>query len=237
MNAVIHRDCVKTFCVTQIIKSGIYANSFFRDIQNGAMTLEEFSLTQEQFYYAVSFFSRPMTALMARFPQAGKRLSILENIVEEHGSFNETAFHESTFREFLQLISVDISTIDQVVLWPEVRAFNSALMTACVFDEPEVGVACLGAIEYMFANISGTIGTSIVENKWCTKEELKHYKLHAEIDIQHAADFFMLVEPQWDNPEKNYYIKQGIDMGIYIFDRLYKDLRASAVKNCYNTKK
>lgn len=228
MNAVIQRENVKKYCEQKIQQSEAFDNSFFKSISEGNMTLEEFSLTQEQFYFAVSFFPRPMTALMARFSQPGKRLSILENIVEEHGDFNVSAFHESTFREFLQVISVDINRLDNLVLWPEVRAFNSALMTACVFDEVEVGVGCLGAIEYMFATISGLIGNAVVENDWCLKEDLKHYKLHSVIDIQHASDFFNIVEQSWDDPEKNYYIKQGIDMGIYIFNRLYEDLCTSS---------
>lgn len=226
MNAVMQTENVKKYCEQQIEKSGAFNNSFFEDLLQGKMTLEEFSRTQEQFYYAVNFFSRPMTALMARFSQPAKRLSILENIVEEHGDFNVSAFHESTFRDFLQRINVDQKTLDNLILWPEVRAFNSALMTACVFDEIEVGVGCLGAIEYMFATISGLIGSAVVDHNWCSKDELRHYKLHAVIDVQHAADFFNIVEPSWGNEEKEYYIKQGVDMGIYIFNRLYKDLRA-----------
>lgn len=228
MNAVLQVGNVRKYCEARIEQADAYRNSFFEDISNGQMSLEEFSSTQKQFYYAVSFFSRPMTALMARFSQPGKRLSILENIVEEHGDFNVSAFHESTFREFLKVLSVDLKTVDTLVLWPEVRAFNSALMTACVFDEVEVGVGCLGAIEYMFATISGLIGAAVVENDWCSKEELKHYKLHAVIDVQHADDFFNIVENSWGDEEKQYYIKQGIDMGIYIFNRLYEDLCASS---------
>ena len=233
MTAVIQQDNIRSYCDKVLSEVMPYENEYFTSLKNKEMTKEEFTMTQQQFYYAVSFFSRPMTALMARFSDPMKRLSILENIVEEHGSFTESAFHESTFREFLQIFNVDNSQLENLELWPEVRAFNSALMTACVFDEAEVGVGCLGAIEYMFANISGIIGESVVNNGWCSQENLKHYKLHAEIDIQHALDFFMIVEDSWGDEKKKYFIKQGIDMGIYIFNRLYKDLRAASKKVLY----
>ena len=230
MNAVLQLENVQKYCQEQIESSKIFKNDFFTELSNGTMTLEEFILTQKQFYYAVSFFSRPMTALMARFPSPGKRLSILENVVEEHGDFNQTAFHESTFREFLQSLGVETAELDVLELWPEIRSFNSTLMTACVFDEAEVGVSCMGAIEFMFASISAQIGRSVVDRGWSSDSTLKHYKLHAEIDIQHAADFFNIVEPFWSDESKNYYIRQGVDLGIYIFDRLYKDLCARSKK-------
>ena len=230
MNAVLKKSQIIEYADTAIESREVYANRYFSDLKNGSMSLEEFRKSQEQFYYAVSFFSRPMSALMARFPIPAQRLSILENIVEEHGSFSSSAYHETTFKEFLELIGVDVNQIDELSLWPEVRAFNSSLMTACVFDEPEVGVACLGVIEYMFATISSLIGNTVIERGWSTRDQLKHYKLHAKIDVGHACDFFNIIEERWADSSKNYFIKQGVDMGVYIFDRLYKDLRATSAK-------
>ncbi len=158
-----------------------------------------------------------------------QRLSILENIVEEHGSFSSAAYHETTFKQFLQLIEVDTNNLENCHLSPEIRAFNSVLMNAAVFDEPEVGVACLGVIEYMFATISSIIGKGVVARGWCRETELKHYKLHEKIDIAHAMDFFNIIEKNWENPQRQYYIKQGIEMGIYIFDRLYRDLNLKQI--------
>jgi pyrroloquinoline-quinone synthase len=212
------------FCQKTVQEVDPLSISFFQDMSNGLMTLEEFILTQKQFYFAVSFFSRPMSALMARFPNPLSRLKILENILEEHGGFNQACFHETTFKEFLRTLDVDVESIGDVNLWPEVRAFNSTLMTACVFDEVEVGVGCLGAIEYMFAEVSSFIGRAVVRNNWVQQEDLKHYALHEKIDVEHADDFFQLIEGSWDDLQKRYHIQQGISMGVYIFSRLYRDL-------------
>ena len=211
-----------------IAEREIYSNSFFTSLKDGSMTLEEFRKTQVQFYSAVLFFARPMTALIARFPHPATRLTILENVVEEHGDFSEKAFHESTFKEFLQSIDVDISNIAEIELWPEIRSFNSTLMTACIFDEPEVGVACLGVIEYMFAEISAIIGRTVVARNWCSEEKLVHYKLHSTLDRRHAREFFDIIEDKWQDKTSSYMIKQGIEMGVYIFNRLYEDLYYSS---------
>ena len=82
----------------------------------------------------------------------------------------------------------------------------------------------MGIIELAFSEISATIGKGVVDRGWVRDADLVHYKLHAEIDTKHAADFFRIIERSWENKERQYFIKQGLELGAYIFDRLYKDL-------------
>ena len=87
-------------------------------------------------------------------------------------------------------------------------------------------MACMGIIEYAFAGISATIGQAVVQRGWVRQGELVHYALHAEIDERHAEEFFAVIEPHWDNPDRRYFIEQGLELGAYVFDRLYWDLFA-----------
>jgi len=86
----------------------------------------------------------------------------------------------------------------------------------------------MGIIEHAFAGIASIIGQAVVQNGWVKKENLIHYTLHAEIDCRHAAEFFTVVEKQWNVPARRYYIDQGLQLGAYIFDRLYRDLYLQA---------
>ncbi|MYD98327.1 MAG: iron-containing redox enzyme family protein [Gammaproteobacteria bacterium] len=203
---------------------GIDRNPYLKDLVDGTMSLEVFRRTQEQFFFAVTFFPRPMTALVGRLPEPRRRLDILRNVVEEHGDFDEAAFHHTTFREFLRRIGSQVDTLDELDLLPAVRAFNSILTTACLMDELEVGVACMGIIEMAFAGVSATIGQAVVERGWLSRERLIHYSLHAEIDVRHADEFFAVVEPAWEDERRRYLIDQGLQLGAYALDRLYRDL-------------
>ena len=205
-------------------RSGILGNPYFRALAEGGLSLERFRRTQEQFFFAVTFFPRPMAALVGRIPDPHRRLDILHNLVEEHGEFREQAFHHNTFQAFLRSIGSDPAALDALALWPALRAFNSVLISTCVHDELEVGVGCMGAIEYSFAAISALIGQAVVARGWVPREQLVHYKLHAEIDERHAEEFFAVVEPAWDDPRRRYFIEQGVELGVYAFDRLYRDL-------------
>jgi pyrroloquinoline-quinone synthase len=206
---------------------GILNNPYLQALRDGAMTLEDFRRTQDQFFFAVTFFPRPMAALVGRIPDPRLRLDILHNLVEEHGEFQEQSFHHNTFQQFLQSIGSSPEKLSSLELWPALRAFNSVLTASCVLDELEVGVACMGIIEYAFAGISAVIGKAVVDHGWVAADRLVHYKLHAEIDERHAEEFFAVIEPHWDDQKRRYFILQGLQLGAYIFDRLYRDLHAA----------
>ena len=188
------------------------------------MSLEAFRLSQEQFYFAVAFFSRPMAGLVARLPDYESRVSILQNVVEEHGDFRLAASHASTFGAFLQSLGSDVQSVRDSRPAPAIHAFNSALFSACVLEEIEIGIGCLGIIESAFAELSVRIGNSVVARGWVGRENLVHYALHAELDKRHADEFFALLEPRWDVPEKRELIERGLALGAHIFDRLYREL-------------
>jgi pyrroloquinoline-quinone synthase len=202
---------------------GIADNPFLLDLESEAMTLDQFKCTQEQFFFAVTFFPRPMACLVARIFDPKRRLDILHNVVEEHGEFDERAFHHSTFLEFLDRIGCNAGEVEKnMPLHASVRAFNSTLAAACALDELEVGVAAMGTIELAFSSISARIGKAVIARKWLPRERMIHYALHASIDPRHAEEFFLVLEPTFD--ERRYFIEQGARLGAYIFDRLYRDL-------------
>jgi pyrroloquinoline-quinone synthase len=205
----------------------ILHNPYLNALTDSSMTLECFRRTQEQFFFAVTFFPRPMAALVGRIPDPRQRLDILHNLVEEHGEFEEQFFHHTTFQQFLRTLGSQREKLDGLFVWPALRAFNSVLTASCVLDELEVGVACMGIIEYAFAGISAVIGKTVVQRGWVSAEQLVHYKLHAEIDERHAEEFFAVIEPAWDDERRRYYIEQGLDLGAYRFDRLYRDMYAA----------
>jgi pyrroloquinoline-quinone synthase len=202
----------------------ILHNPYLEALTNGSMTLEIFRRTQEQFFFAVTFFPRPMAALVGRIPHPRQRLDILHNLVEEHGEFQEKSFHHTTFQQFLRTLGSQPEKLDSMPMWPALRAFNSVLTASCVLDELEVGVGCMGIIEYAFAGISAVIGKAVVQRGWVSADRLVHYKLHAAIDERHAEEFFAVIEPLWADDRRRHYIDQGLQLGAYIFDRLYRDM-------------
>jgi pyrroloquinoline-quinone synthase len=212
-----------------IAQSGILQNPYLERLSAGSMTLQEFRKSQEQFYFAVLYFSQPMAALAARVPDPYLRVKILENLLEEHGEFNAQAFHCNTFKSFLESVGTSVNGVKAL---PPVHAFNSALSSACALEHYCVGLACMGVIEQSFATISAIIGNAVVKNGWIRAESLVHYQLHAKIDQRHAEDFYSIIETtlesaraaRRDTQEIEEALERGMSLGLYIFERLYRDL-------------
>jgi pyrroloquinoline-quinone synthase len=203
---------------------GLLDHPYLRALSDGSMSLEQFRRSQEQFFFAVRYYPRPMAALISRMPDPLARLGIVRNLAEEHGDFHEDQFHQNTFRQFLASIGGRDPWTAGLAPCPAVHAFNSALMGACCAGELEAGIGCMGIIEHAFAPISASIGKAVVDRKWVAPDCLVHYALHAELDVRHAEDFFALIEPQWDDPRRGAAAREGLELGAYLFTALYRGL-------------
>ena len=202
------------------------SNPYFEALRDGSFARDDFVETQIQFYFAVTFFSRPMSAIAARIPDAELRIEILRNVWEEHGEGNASMMHGSTFLTLLdRLAGISREEVEDRALWPEVRAFNTTLVGAGVLDEHLVSVGMMGIIERMFSDISAWIGRAIVDRGWLTEDQMIHYNLHEKLDIRHSDDFFDVLRPAWDRGEEDrYYIEQGMRLGAFTFNALYEGL-------------
>ena len=151
---------------------------------------------------------------------------------EEHGEGDADKRHGATFAELMhRLDGVTLADIEARALWPEVRAFNTTLIGCCALDDWEIGAGCLGIIERMFVGISRWIGIGIVKNGWLPAERVVHYSVHEQLDVRHSDDFFATLQPAWERDVRaRYAIEQGLQLGAYAFDRLYRDLWAARAR-------
>jgi len=214
--------------INKILKKINYdKNPYFMALNNKKFNKEDFIETQIQFYFAVSFFSRPMAATAAKIPDYTLRLEVVRNIWEEHGKGDLSDIHGHTFTELLFRLGVnDISEIEKRTLWPATRQFNTTLAGATGLDEYLIGVGVMGIIERMFSEISSWIGSGIIHNGWLTEDEVLHYNLHEALDIKHADDFFNVLSPTWkkNNEDDKYIIEQGLLLGAFTFNQFYENL-------------
>ena len=224
--------------VDRVLEDINYRNNvYFTELLDKNFDKEDFIETQIQFFFAVVFFNRPMSALAAKIPDAKLRLEILRNVWEEHGEGNIDMMHQNSFLTLLQRIG-GITSLDvrERSLWPEVRIFNTCLSGVCILDDYITGVATIGIIEKMFSEISTILGNAIVKLGWLNSNTIIHYDLHKELDVKHSQDFFDVIEKNWEkNEDDRYYIEQGIRMGATLFNNLYTSLYKNR-KNRLNRK-
>lgn len=211
---------------TILAETPIIKGKFFQDL--ATMHKNIFKIAQAQFFFAVDYFSRPMAALVARLPLHKDRIDIIHNIVEEHGNFSKESYHSNTFKKFLSSLGITNKYMENLKPSPVVNMFTYTLMGVSANEDPLIAIACNGIIEYAFADISALIAQRVVERGWVKKEHLVHYNLHANIDKEHAEEFFKIIEPYMNDSKSRNHIISGLQLGAYIFNRLYEDLYAQA---------
>jgi len=200
-------------------------NPYFVALRDGTFSRDDFVETQIQFYSAVVFFSRPMSVLAARLPHGHMRVNILDNVHEEHGEGDLSGSHASTFQALLGRLGVSMEDVDRRAMWPAVRAFNTSLSGACLFDDTVTAVGVMGMIEDLFAEISGFIGRQIVSSGWLPADQIVHYAVHETLDEEHSREFYDIVAPFWDQHARyRYHITQGLRLGAYLFMSMYEGL-------------
>ncbi len=223
------RSAPRTVALAQAVfdRSRIKENPYFTSLADGSMSLRDFQKSQEQFGHNVRAFSRAMAILAARIPTYHQRIDVLHNVWEEHGEGRFSESHDASISNFLKSIGHEIQDPGaEPAMWPAARAFNDIIYGACGHEALEVGICTMGAIEFSFAWISNHIGSHAVSKGWVVGEKLWHYALHEKIDPRHAEEFFLVVEPSFDDHVQRQRIEQGLQLGIYTFDRLYQDLHA-----------
>ena len=200
---------------------------YLQELHAGTLVREDFVETQIQFLFAVVFFSRPMAALAGRVSRPEDRVAILDNIADEHGHGRLRFSHEATFLQLLGRLGVTAADIERRALWPEVRAFNTALAGLCLLDDVPTALAALGMIEDLFAVISARIGSGIVARGWLAPDEVVHYATHEKLDEEHAAGFYRPLEGAFSqHPRARYQIEQGLHLGAHLLVDLYAQLWA-----------
>lgn len=216
---------LRSFVAALKTELAVRDNPYFAALRSGAFAREDFVETQVQFLFAVVFFSRPMGVLAARLPRPEQRLALLKNVSEEHGEGELSLSHERTFLTLLSRFGVAPAEIERRALWAEVRAFNTVLAGLCTLDDVYTGVAALGIIEDLFAEISDALGRGIVQNGWLAEGSLVHYATHEVLDVAHAEGFYAILASAYErHPRARDQIEQGLRLGAYAFLRLYEDL-------------
>ncbi len=208
-----------------------HENPYLVALRSGTMTREDFIETQIQFLFAVVFFSRPMAVLAGRLPRPEMRISLLHNVSDEHGDGDLSLSHEKTFLQLLARLGVTPEDVEARALWPEVRAFNTTLAGVCNLDDTMTALATLGIIEDLFAGISAEIGEALIARGWLGSADLVHYTTHETLDVLHADGFYRELDAAYERHARHrYQIEQGLELGAYVFLRMYEDLHRSRAR-------
>lgn len=194
-------------------------------------TQQEFLTTQRHFRYAVENFGAVLAGVLSKMPQLTKeRMSVAENVAEEHGHNNLSNTHKETFLTFLKSMNTENLPLDLRNISIPAESFNQSVGNFVSTHSYYEAAAMVGMIEYLYINMSDLIAKKVNSDNWDSLCEQTHYDVHAVLDIEHARELFEVCESLWNIEEEHGsgIIQQQIitaaTLGAVYFTRLYKDL-------------
>jgi pyrroloquinoline-quinone synthase len=217
-------QAIKDHLESIISSTDLEKQVFFQVLRKGEISKHQFLKTQMEFSHMVAFFNRPMAMMVANIPNAQKRMAIVGNLWEEHGQGVPEKIHGKTILTLIERLGGNVDDINEDSYTTNVKIFNNSLKSIAASENYQFSAAVFAGIERLFVEISTEICDAIVKNNWLPLDRVTHYALHKEIDIQHAEDFLKVVNNDWDTPEHQKSIKDGIKFGIELFLNVYSGL-------------
>lgn len=212
---------MKEFILRLKQKTPISKNYYFSKLINDELTLEEFQKSQLKFIDAVLSFTKPMFIISSKLESYEERLSILENILEEHGNGDIAKSHGTTFEEYLILLGVNKKEIKNRNIDSSSQKFNLSLIEHSQKESTYFSLAMMGIIEDRYSEMSKLISEKVLKNKWLTEKTMTHYKVYEKLDIDHAESFYHLIGSNWLNKNIQEDIKKGLRFGNKLILNLY----------------
>ena len=197
---------------------------YFKSLVNGAMSFDVFKKSQTNFYSAVCYFPRPLFMLCSRIDSYSERLSILENIFDEHGNGDVKKSHGETYKQYLINLGIEKDKIKKNDFHISVKNFYSKIDNVVRNDDLQKAIAMYGIIEDRYTIISSVIAKTLLKKNWLDNSKLAHYLVHEEIDMYHSKLFYDLIEKKWLDKSANIQIKEGLNLGNELILKLFNEL-------------
>lgn len=205
-------------CVSEL---DLPRNPYFKMLCSGEMSKQQFLKSQIEFAPMVYFFSRPMAQVIANVPEVAPRIALVENLWEEHGDGVMENVHGKTILTLVDRLGGDSSKIDMDRPSPNARMFNETLRSVSAFEDYRFAASMFAGIERTFMDISRMIFRSIVDGGWLKPNQVAHYGVHKEVEIEHAEDFLKVVDKYWSDSKVQPLIKDGVRFGCHLFANTY----------------
>lgn len=159
--------------------------------------LEEFRASQAPYLQYVEQFSRSLAIVLGRTSSMHHRLTtVFDNVSEEHGHGKFDGSHRNTYEGYLRAIGVRDEAI-HAPCPPRFYVASQSLLDFCLANTVEMGAAAVGMVEYTHIKIARLLAEMIHRRFWGDLDAQRHYRLHAEIDAEHALSLFALCHDGW----------------------------------------
>lgn len=205
--------------------SPIELHPLFAALEQGRLNPDEVRRIAIEIHHVVDHFPRLLAALLSSLPHWTLRMTLTENLFEEHGRMQPARVHVETYRAFLVGLGVDPEALAVARPSIPVIAYNRAVLDLCLHHPCAEGLGALGVIEEIVARASPLVARFCRSHSEGSNPSFGHFSDHQELDPTHAEELYEIAA-RVAAAEGLGRVRQGMELGFYYHMRLYTDLLA-----------
>jgi pyrroloquinoline-quinone synthase len=188
----------------------ILYHPFLIRIAKGDMNLEQLQYFAIQYAEYCYHFPRFLASTAANIPDDQTRMPIIENLWEEHGSGKFTRSHRQLYNKFLEALYIDPKKLKDFDLLPDTLTCVQTIMDVCKNHHYIESLGALGPGTEFFTNDEyEIIFDGLDKSPYLTQRDLKFWKVHISLDVEHYGEMVEILYPFLDKAENRKMIREG----------------------------
>lgn len=207
----------------------ILKHPFLKRIEDGWLDKRQLQYFVKQYSVYCRYFPRFLAAAAANIPDDRTRMSIIENLWEEHGEGKIAKSHRILFNQFAASLEVSVDDLDQAEALPTTRICCENLINLCHDGHFLESLGALGPGTEFFTNEEySIIVRGLQKYDFLSEKDIEFWTVHISLDEGHYSEMIESIEPWANTLENRYLIKTGakkaIDLEILFWDGLEDNL-------------
>jgi pyrroloquinoline quinone (PQQ) biosynthesis protein C len=188
--------------------------------------LREFAV---QYNAYCSYFPRYLAAVAANVPDDATRLSLVENLWEEHGEGNLALSHRTLFHRFLTALGITEKERQTAKPLPSTSEYVNTLFEICHSAHFLEGFGTLSLGTELFTSEEyAIILAGLKKYDFLSLYDLEFWSIHIDLDEDHYSDMASALAPWIHSDTNKKLIQQGaqraVELEISFWDGLQKAL-------------
>lgn len=211
--------------------TNILNHPFLQRLAGSTLTREQLKEFALQYNIYCGYFPRYLAAVAANVPDDDTRLSLIENLWEEHGAGNLAESHRTLFRRFLEGVGVSEADWQDAIPLSSTKQYVDILFDLCQHAHFLEGLGALGpGTEYFTSEEYALILSGLQGYPFLSEESVRFWAVHIDMDEGHYGGMVSSLIPWADSEENRQRITNGarraVELEILFWDGLQQALPA-----------
>ena len=199
----------------------ILHHPFLNRIKDAWLNRRQLHYFAGQYGIYCRYFPRFLAAAAANIPDDATRMSLIENLWEEHGEGKLAKSHRILYNKFANALDYDDASLEAVTALPTTDICIQNMLDLCRDQHFLVGLGALGpGTEYFTNDEYKIIESGLKKYDFLTADDYEFWTVHISLDEHHYSDMIDAIRAWETDDDSREKIRSGAHKALaleYIF--------------------